>query len=134
MDKFYEENVNNIDIEKYKKIYDEGGLWEKVRHNFASLGLRLIYQALTIYYVAQSPNCPAKVKAGIYGALGYLIAPLDLVPDIMPGIGYSDDAAVVAVAVMLAQMYVTDDIREKARAKMRNLFGEKALIKLDSMN
>jgi hypothetical protein CLOST_1278 len=49
--------------------------------------VKVVYQALLLYYVAQSPTCPPKIKAGIIGALGYLISPFDLIPDIMPGIG-----------------------------------------------
>ena len=104
---------------------------DKIRKNIAKIGVKVIYQALLLYYVAQSPNCPAKIKAGIIGALGYLISPIDLIPDIMPGIGYADDAAAIATAVALAQIYITDEIKAQAKAKIADLLGEDVLANLD---
>ena len=118
------EEIENLDFKKYEDKYSESGLWDKIRKNIAKIGVKVIYQALLLYYVAQSPNCPAKIKAGIIGALGYLISPIDLIPDIMPGIGYADDAAAIATAVALAQIYITDEIKAQAKAKLADLLGE----------
>ena len=125
------EEIENLDFGKYEEKYSESGLWDKIRKNIAKIGVKVIYQALLLYYVAQSPNCPSKIKAGIIGALGYLISPIDLIPDIMPGIGYADDAAAIATAVALAQIYITDDIKEQAKAKIADLLGEDVLANLD---
>lgn len=125
------EEIENLDFEKYEDKYSESGLWDKIRKNIAKIGVKVIYQALLLYYVAQSPNCLSKIKAGIIGALGYLISPIDLIPDIMPGIGYADDAAAIATAVALAQIYITDDIKEQAKAKIADLLGEDVLANLD---
>ena len=125
------EEIENLDFKKYEDKYSEAGLWDKIRKNIAKIGVKVIYQALLLYYVAQSPNCPAKIKAGIIGALGYLISPIDLIPDIMPGIGYADDAAAIATAVALAQIYITDEIKEQAKAKIADLLGEDVLANLD---
>ncbi len=125
------EEIENLDFKKYEDKYSESGLWDKIRKNIAKIGVKVIYQALLLYYVAQSPNCPAKIKAGIIGALGYLISPIDLIPDIMPGIGYADDAAAIATAVALAQIYITDEIKAQAKAKLADLLGEDVLANLD---
>ena len=45
----------------------------------------------------------------------------------MPGIGYADDATAIAAAVALAQIYINDEIRAQAKAKIEDLFGEEAL-------
>ena len=127
-----EKELQNIDIEKYAGDYSEDGLWKKIRDNVTSIGLALIYKALQLFYVAQSPDCPTKVKAGIYAALGYLISPLDLIPDFTPIAGYADDATAIGIALMLAQLYITDDIKEQARRKIHDLFGTRALEKLES--
>ena len=126
-----EAEFNDIDVEKYTDEYSEEGLWDKIKDNVASIGIALIYKALQLYYVAQSPNCPMKVKAGIYGALGYLISPFDFIPDFMPAVGYTDDAAAIGVALILAQMYINDDIKMKAEGKIKDIFGAKALEKLE---
>ena len=86
---------------------------------------------MQLYYVAQSPKCPMKVKAGIYGALGYLISPFDFIPDITPIVGYTDDAAAIGIALLLAQMYINDEIKAQAKGKIKDIFGAKALEKLD---
>ena len=130
-DEIKAEEIENLDIEKYRDRYSEEGLWEKIRKNIAKIGVKVIYQALLLFYVAQSPNCPTKIKAGIIGALGYLISPLDLIPDFMPGIGFADDAAAIAAAVALAQVYINDEIRAQARAKIVDLLGEDALENLE---
>lgn len=124
------EDFNNIDMEKFEEKYTEKGLLEKIQDNVASIGVGLVYKALQLFYVAQSPKCPVKVKAAIYGALGYLISPLDLIPDFTPVVGYADDAVALGTALLLAQMYITDEIKEKAREKIRSLFGEEILQKL----
>ena len=126
-----EAEFNDIEVEKYTDEYSEEGLWDKIRDNVASIGIALIYKALQLYYVAQSPNCPMKVKAGIYGALGYLISPFDFIPDFMSAVGYTDDAAAIGVALILAQMYINDDIKMKAEGKIKDIFGAKALEKLE---
>ena len=130
-DEIKAEEIENLDIEKYRDKYSEEGLWEKIRKNIAKIGVKVIYQALLLFYVAQSPHCPAKIKAGIIGALGYLISPLDLIPDFMPGIGFADDAAAIAAAVALAQVYINDEIRAQARAKIVDLLGEDALAHIE---
>ena len=130
-DEIKAEEIENLDIEKYEDKYSEEGLWEKIRKNIAKIGVKVIYQALLLFYVVQSPNCPAKIKAGIIGALGYLISPLDLIPDFMPGIGFADDAAAIAAAVALAQVYINDEIRAQARAKIVDLLGEDALAHIE---
>ncbi|MGP1586049.1 MAG: YkvA family protein [Schwartzia sp. (in: firmicutes)] len=124
------ESDQEIDTEAYAAEFSEPGLWDKIRDNVASIGLNLIYKALQLFYVAQSPDCPMKVKAGIYGALGYFISPVDLIPDFTPVVGYSDDASAIGLALLLAQMYVTEEVKAKARSKMQEIFGETALEKL----
>ena len=130
-DKNIDADFSEIEVENYTDEYSEEGLWTKIRDNVTSIGISLIYKALQLYYVAQSPKCPMKVKAGIYGALGYLISPFDIIPDFTPIAGYTDDAAAIGVALILAQMYIDDNIRAQAKGKIKDIFGAKTLEKLD---
>ena len=100
--KITEEDFKDMNMDDYAKNYSEDSLWDKVRNNVSSIGISLIYKAFQLYYVAQSDTCPTKVKAGIIAALGYLISPIDLIPDLMPVVGYSDDAAAIAFALAAA--------------------------------
>jgi len=129
--KITEEDIQNENMDEYAKNYSENGLWDKVRDNVSSIGVTVIYKAFQLYYVAQSDTCPMKIKAGIIGALGYLISPIDLVPDLIPVVGYTDDAAAIAFAITAAQMYITDEIKEKAKERMREIFGDKMVARLE---
>ncbi|MFQ6871209.1 MAG: YkvA family protein [Romboutsia timonensis] len=62
-----------------------------------------------------------KVKATIAGALGYLIVPFDLIPDLLP-MGHTDDLGVITAAVAVIEFYVTPETRKKAKAKADELF------------
>ena len=129
--KFTEDDFSEETLTEYKKDYSDSGLWDKVTNNAKSVGKVLIYKAFQLYYVAQNPNCPMKVKAGILGALGYLISPIDFIPDLIPILGYTDDAAAIAAALALAQFYIDDDVKYKAKQKMANLLGEEFTRGLD---
>ena len=118
------------ELDRYQKNYSEIGLFDKVKESVKKAGFKIIYEALQLYYVAQKPNCPAKVKAAIYGALGMFILPLDLVPDIIPVIGYGDDAAAIGLALLMAQMFIDDEVKALARARIDYIFGEGASVSL----
>lgn len=124
---FNPEDIDKLEMDKYSDKYSEDDLWKKVSKTAAKVGAKVIYQALLLFYVAQSPVCPMKIKAGIIAALGYFISPIDLIPDLIPVAGYTDDAAGIATALMVAHMYITDDIRAQAKEKIVDIFGEEIL-------
>lgn len=126
------EILDDVDMGEHEKDYSEQGFWDKVKHYGAKAGVTLVYKALQLYYVAQSPDCPRRVRAGIYSALGYFILPLDIIPDLTPFVGFSDDLAAIGMALVLAQAYLTPEINEKAKDRIRSIFGEKALAKLEA--
>ena len=130
-DNFDVSKFDDVDMSKYSKKYSEEGLWDKIKGNAKKAGLGLIYNALKLYYVTENPNCPMKVKAGIFAALGYFISPIDLIPDFTPIVGYSDDAGAIMLALGMAQMYIDDNVKEKAKEKIRNIFGKDAADELD---
>ena len=72
----------------------------------------------------QKPEVPVKVKAIIIGALGYFILPFDLIPDVAVGVGYTDDLGALGVALLQVAMYIDEDIKNKAKDKLREWFGE----------
>lgn len=107
-------------IEKYQSEYTESGLWEKIKDAITSAGEKLVYNALLLYYTAQSPQTPAKHKAAIYGALGYFILPTDIIPDILPGVGYTDDLTAILSVIALVSINLTDQIKSQAREKLKS--------------
>jgi uncharacterized membrane protein YkvA (DUF1232 family) len=107
-----------------EKHYSEQKLWHKVKRVAKKAGTSVIYAVLLLFYVLQKPEVPKKVKAVIIGALGYFIVPLDLIPDIAAGLGYTDDLGVLVSALVTASMYIDDEIKEQARLKLQSWFGD----------
>lgn len=60
------------------------------------------------------------------GALGYLILPIDLIPDVVPVLGLTDDAAAITLAYDTVKASITPEIERKAKEKLAQWFGEKA--------
>ena len=122
--------INQTAVEKYGANYSEDGLWSKIKGNVKKVGANLIYEVLQLFYVAQNPNVPMRIRAAIVAPLGYFISPVDLIPDLTPVVGYSDDAAVIAFAIAFAHAYITDEIRQKAQDKLDAFFGKDILKQL----
>jgi hypothetical protein len=120
--KAYEEMLIE-DKDKYKEEYTEKKLVDKIKKNFSKAGASVVYAVLLLFYSLKDPNVPAKAKATIIGALGYFITPLDLILDAVPVAGYSDDLATIMLALGMVAIYLTDETKEKAKKKTKQLFG-----------
>ena len=106
-----------------QKHYSEDGLWEKVKSVAKKAGLKVIYLALVLYYTATAATTPNDKKAIIYGALGYFILPIDLIPDAIPVVGFSDDfAALLWCAATVASCF-TPEIKTQTESKLTDWFG-----------
>jgi uncharacterized membrane protein YkvA (DUF1232 family) len=90
-----------------------GWFWIKVKRVAAQLPF--IEDLLAAYYCAFDRNTPLQVKAMLVGALAYFVLPFDAVPDVMPLLGFTDDAAVLATAVKLVADHMRPEHREAAR-------------------
>ena len=112
------------DLSKYEKDFSFDSLMSKIKETAKKAGLKAIYMALLLYYALDSPTISTVDKAIIYGALGYFICPIDIVPDILPLVGLSDDIAVLAWAFSRVKHNVTDLTREKAKTKLKIWFGD----------
>lgn len=71
---------------------------------------------LSMWYCAKDPTTPARVRAGIVGALAYFVLPTDLVPDLVLGLGFTDDAAVLTAVLALVSSNIKQEHRDKARS------------------
>ena len=74
---------------------------------------------LAAYYCAFDKQTPRHVQVALLGALAYFILPFDFIPDMMPVLGFTDDAAVLATAIRLVASSITDDHRAAARAALK---------------
>lgn len=112
------------DYSSYGSNYSESKLWDKIKQVARKAGIKVVYAVLLLYYVATDKNVSKADKAKIYGALGYFILPIDLIPDMTPGVGYTDDMAALLWALHAVWSNVTPEIERKAKACLREWFGE----------
>ena len=70
---------------------------------------------LAAWFCARDPATPRRVRYTLLGALGYFVLPVDALPDIMPFLGFTDDAAVLAAAIAAVAGSIT--VEHRARAK-----------------
>jgi uncharacterized membrane protein YkvA (DUF1232 family) len=78
---------------------------------------------LAAYYCAFDKNTPRHVQAALMGAIAYFILPFDFIPDMLPVLGFTDDAAVLATAIRLVAAHITPDHRDAARAALKRGIG-----------
>ena len=74
---------------------------------------------LAAYYCAFDRATPLAVKATLVGAIAYFVLPIDAIPDVMPILGFTDDAAVLTTALRLVASHVTPEHRTMAQEKLR---------------
>lgn len=66
------------------------------------------------YYCALDPATPRKAKVVLFAALAYFVLPVDAVPDMLAGLGFTDDATVLAAALSIVGMHIKDHHRRAA--------------------
>lgn len=77
--------------------------------------------AAAAYYCALDSRTPTRVRALLFGALAYFLLPSDAVPDFFLGLGFTDDAAVLAMALNLLAGHVGAEHRTAARSALERL-------------
>ena len=120
-------------IEKYQKNYSEGKLLNKLTKVARWAGAKVVYAVLLLYYVLRNPNVSTADKSKIYGALGYFILPTDLILDIVPLVGYTDDMAAIMWAIHTVAKNITPEIKEQAKAKLGEWFDNYDEEKIDEV-
>lgn len=128
---FDQNKINEKALLTYQDKFSKNNLLLKLQHYGRDIGLTVLYNVLQLWYVLQKPEVPAKNKAVIMGALGYLITPLDFIPDLTPILGYNDDAAAILFALYMARQYVDDEVKTQAKARLAKIFSEDAVKNLD---
>jgi uncharacterized membrane protein YkvA (DUF1232 family) len=98
--------------------------WVKLKRVAAKLPFA--EDLLAAYYCAFDKQTPRHVQVALLGAIAYFILPFDFIPDMMPVLGFTDDAAVLATAIRLFATNITEDHREAARAALKRGVSEEA--------
>ncbi len=107
----------------YSSQFSTPMFWSSLAKYMKRLGRKSLLLALKLYYAAADASTPAWAKGVIYSALGYLICPIDAIPDMLPVIGLTDDLAVLSAALATVAAHVTESHRLKAEASLQAMFG-----------
>lgn len=118
------DNKQTISGNQYSKYFSEESLWNKIKKFSKTAGTTVVYAALLLFYVMKSKDVTVKTKISIAAALGYFILPTDAIFDLTPLVGYTDDLGVLIFALSQVSSNITPEIKEQARIKLSEWFGE----------
>jgi len=101
---------------------------------FRKMGQQAVYSVMLMVHAYRSKESPAWAKRVIIGALGYVLTPIDAVPDLTPLIGYTDDIGVLSFGLVAIASYINNDVRISARKDVKRMFGEVDLESLQEVD
>lgn len=108
-------------IEEERQVRE--GFWPKIAVFAANLPFA--EQALAAWYCAFDRETPATVRYTLIGALAYFVLPIDIMPDILPLIGFADDASILSAALVAVGTHINETHKAAARDALAGL-GRKA--------
>jgi uncharacterized membrane protein YkvA (DUF1232 family) len=119
VDRPYEPDPSKITIElpseqaRQREQRVRSDFWPKLKR--VARRIPFAEDAVAAYYCALDPQSPTRVRAVLLGALAYFIMPADIVPDLLPGLGFTDDAAVLAYALKTVADHIRPEHRDAAQ-------------------
>ena len=121
------------DFMSYANKFSQSEFAEKISRIAKRAGSKLVYAALILYYTLQSDKVSKTDKAIIIGALGYMISPLDVIPDAIPIAGLTDDLAVLLYVLKKVWTGIDPEIIAKAREKLSRWFDEEEINEIQNL-
>ena len=118
------------DFMSYANKFSQTEFAEKIARIAKRAGAKLVYAALILYYTLQSDKVSKADKAIIIGALGYMISPLDVIPDAIPIAGLTDDLAVLLYVLKKVWTGIDPEIVEQAKSKLSRWFDEEEIAEI----
>jgi len=100
---------------------DDKRFWRKLKR--VLVRIPFAEDLVAAYYCAADPDTPGYVRAVLLGAIAYFVLPIDMVPDILAGLGFTDDASVLAAAVAAVGRHLQPRHRELAQKALDRLAG-----------
>jgi len=115
---------DSIDVAKLarEKAYVRRGFWAKARR--VAAGLPFAEDLLAAYFCAFDRETPRHVQAALIGTLAYFVLPFDIIPDMMPLLGFTDDAAVLATALRMVATHIRPEHRAAAKQAIARALAE----------
>ena len=121
------------DFMSYSDKFSPKGFVEKISRVAKRAGAKLVYSALVLFYMLQSKNVTVKEKAIIIGALGYMISPLDVIPDAIPIAGLTDDLAVLLYVLKKVWTGIDPEIVEQAKKRLSKWFDDDEISEIGNL-
>ena len=121
------------DFMNYGGKFSKRDFAEKIARIAKRSGAKLVYAALILYYTLQSDKVSKKDKAIIIGALGYMISPLDAIPDAIPIAGLTDDLAVLLYVLKKVWSDIDPEIQAKAKKRLSKWFDEDEIAEIGNL-
>lgn len=113
---------DDMKIESYKKNYSKRTFWEKIKKIGKKAGIKVIAYAVALYCLLLDKNVPIEDKGMIIGCLGYFISPLDFIPDMLVGVGYTDDIGAMYYIIKKLKNYIDEKTVEKVYKILVDIF------------
>lgn len=111
-------------LKAYEKHFSESELFSKIKKVGRSIGATVLYPVLLLFNLLKSEEVNLKEKTMIVGTLGYFILPIDLLPDALVGVGYTDDAAALMAVLTALASCINSSIQQTSKAQLKDLLGE----------
>ena len=121
------------DFMSYANRFSQSDFVEKISRIAKRAGAKLVYAALILYYTLQSDKVSKTDKAIIIVALGYMISPLDVIPDAIPIAGLTDDLAVLLYVLKKVWTDIDPAIIDQAKKRLSKWFDEEEIAEIDHL-
>ena len=108
-------------VQRVNEMRVNKGFWPKLARTAARIPFA--DQVIAVYYAARDPETPTAAKGLMLGALAYFVMPIDAIPDVLAGIGFTDDAAVIAAVIATLGAHIRPrhrDAAQKVQDQMRD--------------
>ena len=106
-------------VQRVNEVRVKEGFWPKMGR--VASRIPFANQAVSVYYAARDPETPMAAKGIMLGALAYFVMPVDAIPDVLLGIGFTDDAAVITAVIATLGANVKKRHREAAEKALDRL-------------
>lgn len=112
----------------YQRHYSSERFIRKLPRFAKIAGRKVLQPALELYFATTDKDTPAWAKRTIYGALGYLLLPVDVLPDFLPLVGFTDDLGILLAAIAAVATHIKAEHKLKAHNMMQKWFKDKDII------
>lgn len=110
-------------------------LFRYIKARIKTIGIKVVYSALLLFYAYNRPETPRWAKNIILGSLAYLVSPIDSIPDLTPFLGFTDDFGVLSFGLVTISCYIDESVRQAAKDQIAVFFkkvDEQDLLEVDA--